>query len=165
MTFAADLQRFQVLVAKRSTELMLNLVPALHKSITEGSSVTGAPGQPVDTGALRASWQYEFSPTMTTATIGTNLGYAPVIEYGLRSKYDPRGDYGRTGGQIGPAMASGGRGRNPNKAFGVTGGQIGPSEGGDRITIRSTKGGIGSVRMTVANADRVQADVLAQVTR
>lgn len=137
MTFAADLQRFQVLVAKRSTELMLNLVPALHKSITDGSSLTGAPGQPVDTGFLRSSWQYEFGPGFTTATIGTNVAYAPAIEYGTRSKYDPSGV------------------RNERKS----------PDGGSRRAIKSTVGGIGSVRMTVANADRVQADVLAQVTR
>lgn len=137
MTFATDLQRFQVLVAKRSTELMLGLVPALHKSITEGSSLTGAPGQPVDTGYLRDSWQYEFAPDFLTATIGTPASYAPVIEYGTRSKYDP----------------SGTRGDRKN------------ADGSTRRAIKSTVGGIGSVRMTVANADRVQAEVLAQVTR
>jgi hypothetical protein len=137
VTFAADLQRFQVLVAKRNAELMLNLVPALHKSITEGSSLTGAPGQPVDTGFLRASWQYEFAPDLLTATIGTNVAYAPVIEYGTRSKFDPKGERGDR--------------KNP--------------DGSTRRAIKSTVGGIGSVRMTVANADRVQADVLQQVTR
>jgi hypothetical protein len=165
MSFADDLRRFQVKVTGRSVELMMTVVPALHLSITEGSAMTGAPGQPVDTGFLKNSWQYEFAPDFATATIGTNVGYAPVIEYGLRSKYDPRGDYGVLGGQIGPAMASGGRGQRPNKAFGVRGGQVGPSESGDRITIRSSKGGIGSVRLTVANADRVLAEAVRQVTR
>jgi hypothetical protein len=165
MSFADDLRRFQVKVTGRSVELMMTVVPKLHESIVEGSSLTGAPGQPIDTGALRSSWQYEYAPDFSSATIGTFLGYAPVIEYGLRSKYDPRGDYGVAGGQIGPAMMRGGRGQNPNKAYGVRGGQVGPSEGGDRITIRSRQGGIGSVRLTVANADRVLAEAVRQVTR
>lgn len=137
MTFADDMRRFQVKVTGRSVELMMTLVPALHQSVTEGSAVTGAPGQPVDTGFLKNSWQYEFAPDFATATIGTNVGYAPVIEYGVRSKYDDAGA------------------RNPIKPVG----------GASRRSIKSTVGGPGSVRLTVANADRVLAEAVRQVTR
>ena len=48
----------------------------------EGSSITGAPGQPVDTGALRASFVDDFvSPT--SWRIQTNIEYAPAIEDGI----------------------------------------------------------------------------------
>jgi phage gpG-like protein len=53
-----------------------------HRSIKEGSELTGAPGQPVDTGALRNSWQFEFNDP-NHATIGTNMEYAEPIEDGV----------------------------------------------------------------------------------
>ena len=52
-------------------------------SIVEGSALTGSPGQPVDTGALKASWQTEF-PDANTAIISTSLVYAPMNETGVR---------------------------------------------------------------------------------
>ena len=61
-----------------------------QRSIVEGSDLTGAPGQPVDTGFLKGSWQRWYqSPTLQT--IGTNVAYAPAIEDGTRASYDPRG--------------------------------------------------------------------------
>jgi hypothetical protein len=57
------------------------------RSIQEGSELTGAPGQPVDTGALKASWQLVFDDP-NHATIGTNLVYAEPIEDGV-GKYGP----------------------------------------------------------------------------
>lgn len=55
-------------------------------SIQNGSAVTGSPGQPVDTGALKASWQLVLEKDH--ATIGTNLVYAIPIEDGT-GKYGP----------------------------------------------------------------------------
>ena len=53
-----------------------------QRSIVEGSELTGAPGQPVDTGFLKGSWtRWYDSPTKQT--IGTNVVYAPVIEDGV----------------------------------------------------------------------------------
>lgn len=52
------------------------------RSVVEGSELTGAPGQPVDTGALRASWHLDFSDA-DHATISTNLAYAEAIEEGV----------------------------------------------------------------------------------
>jgi hypothetical protein len=53
-----------------------------YESIVVGSPVTGAPGQPVDTGALRASWQLTF-PKRTRAEIMTRQVYAAAIEDGV----------------------------------------------------------------------------------
>lgn len=51
-------------------------------SIKTGSAETGAPGQPVDTGNLRNSWQVEFDDPEfpTEATIGTPVEYAQAVE-------------------------------------------------------------------------------------
>jgi hypothetical protein len=53
-----------------------------HRSIQSGSELTGAPGQPVATGNLRNSWQFEF-PTPDSARISTNVEYAQPIEDGI----------------------------------------------------------------------------------
>lgn len=53
-----------------------------HQSIQSGSALTGAPGQPIDTGNLRNSWQVEF-PTPDSAIIGTPVEYARPIEDGV----------------------------------------------------------------------------------
>lgn len=68
--------------ANQALDVFRGVVVAAHESIVNGSPITGAPGQPVDTGALRASWQVAFD-TPTSATISTNLEYAPVIEEGI----------------------------------------------------------------------------------
>lgn len=56
------------------------------RSIVEGSELTGAAGQPVDTGFLRASWQVTFDGG--SATIGSNAAYAEPIEDGT-GKHGP----------------------------------------------------------------------------
>lgn len=61
-----------------------------QRSIVEGSELTGAPGQPVDTGFLKGSFQ-RFYDSPTKQTIATNVAYAPAIEDGTRASYDPRG--------------------------------------------------------------------------
>ena len=59
-------------------------VEACHRSIVDGSPVTGAPGQPVLSGALRRSWQIHYL-TPLVAEIRTRLWhYAPQIEDGIR---------------------------------------------------------------------------------
>lgn len=68
-------------------EHFLDVCGEALRSVQEGSELTGAPGQPVDTGALRASWQLAF-PDPDTAIIGTNLVYAAPIEEGV-GKYGP----------------------------------------------------------------------------
>jgi phage gpG-like protein len=53
-----------------------------QRSIVEGSELTGAPGQPVDTGNLKTSWTRSYD-SPTRQTIGTNVVYAPFIEDGV----------------------------------------------------------------------------------
>lgn len=121
MTYESDVKRFSVKVESRVPEVLVGVAQGCHESIVNGSPLTGAPGQPVDTGALKNSWQLVFEPDMSGATIGTNVVYAPAIEAGV-GKYGP-------------------------------------------LTLRSATGGFHSVELTVANADRILQDVLAQVAK
>ena len=81
--FQKDLQRFQRNLEQRNQTRFVRVVDAVHRSIVHGSPVTGAPGQPVDTGALRASWRVAF-PSPMAAEIQTELEYAPIIEDNVR---------------------------------------------------------------------------------
>ncbi len=83
MSFASDLKSFSVKVEARNRDIFVRTVEETTKSIVEGSAITGAPGQPVDTGNLKTSWQTNFdSPTQ--ATIATNVDYAPHVEDNVR---------------------------------------------------------------------------------
>jgi hypothetical protein len=70
----------------RAQAIAMDIFPEVaqeaHRSVQEGSQITGAPGQPVDTGNLRASWQLEF-PSPTRARISTNVEYAEAVEDGV----------------------------------------------------------------------------------
>jgi hypothetical protein len=66
-----------------SKALFVGTTTEVQRSIVEGSEITGAPGQPVDTGALKASWIPEFVSESEWQTT-TNLDYAPIIEDNLR---------------------------------------------------------------------------------
>jgi hypothetical protein len=96
------------------------------ESIVEGSALTGAPGQKVDTGALKASWIQEI--TEDGVRISTNIAYAPIIEEDIRSSYDREGE-------------------QPSRPKGAT--------GGHRPHVKSTVGGPHSVALTVAGIDRL----------
>lgn len=80
MTFSSDIRRFVVKVQGRAPALLASIATKAHRSIVEGSAVTGSPGQPVDTGFLRNSWKLTFEPRY--AEIRTNVAYAPAIEDG-----------------------------------------------------------------------------------
>ncbi len=88
MSYESDVKRFSVKVTSRVPEVLVGVAQGLHESIVNGSPLTGAPGQPVDTGALKNSWQLVIEPDLSGATIGTNLEYAPVIEAGV-GKHGP----------------------------------------------------------------------------
>jgi hypothetical protein len=101
------------------------VVAHAHRSIQEGSEITGAPGQPVDTGQLRISWQVS-KLTETEAVIscgGDAAKYAMIIETGIRPI---------------------GRGR---------GNATGRS--GTRITLRSPVGGFHSIQLTLDGLQRI----------
>lgn len=81
MGFGDDVVRWTEKVEAKSREVFVNTVLAAHESIVQGSPVTGAPGQPVDTGLLKGSWQVDIEGEV--GTISTNVAYAPVIEDGI----------------------------------------------------------------------------------
>lgn len=82
-SFGAQLQNFQRKVAFRERAVFVGTATEVLRSIQEGSEITGAPGQPVDTGNLRASWNIAF-PDENTAVVSTNVEYAPEIEDNTR---------------------------------------------------------------------------------
>lgn len=82
MTFSDDLARFSAKVETKSRAAFVNVCAAAKSSITDGSHITGSPGQPVDTGNLKASWHLEFT-SPTVAEISTNVAYAEAVEDGV----------------------------------------------------------------------------------
>lgn len=79
--FSEQVRRWTRQTTTRSREVFVNVANHVHRSVQTGSETTGAPGQPVDTGALRNSWQLTFEST--EALISTGLVYAPPIEDGV----------------------------------------------------------------------------------
>lgn len=58
------------------------VVVEAHRSIQSGSEITGAPGQPVQSGNLRNSWIYAIVQRIR-ATISSPVEYAESIEDGI----------------------------------------------------------------------------------
>lgn len=85
--FGADLQKFVLLVRERQKAVFKDACAMAEESIQNGSAISGAPGQPVQTGKLLLSWQLRLDSD-TQATIDTNSLYAPAIEDGV-GKYGP----------------------------------------------------------------------------
>jgi hypothetical protein len=81
--FRNQLLGFSVKIQRMERDVFVGVTEEVHKSIVEGSPITGAAGQPVDTGALRASWTPAFLDANTWQDT-THLIYAPVIEDNLR---------------------------------------------------------------------------------
>jgi hypothetical protein len=85
MGFADQLQGFKDLVVARVQETHDAVTDAAFQSIVHGSSLTGAPGQPVATengGKLRDSWTQEREGP-ARSIISTDVSYAPDIEDGV----------------------------------------------------------------------------------
>ncbi len=101
MSFSDDLRKFAEDFKRDHDAVFAGVVTEVHRSIVEGSEITGAPGQPVDTGHLRASWTTEFvSPR--EAVISTNVEYAVTIEENLRgAKVSSKDKYGKPKPEIG----------------------------------------------------------------
>lgn len=83
MSFSDDVGAFAAKADARNKALFVNVASAVKGSIVDGSPVTGAPGQPVDTGTLKASWILAFDAP-GVAVISTNVEYAPIIEDNIR---------------------------------------------------------------------------------
>lgn len=87
MAFADDIAKFTVKLDRVGENLVPRIGQLTQQSIVEGSALTGAPGQPVDTGNLRNSWHLSF-PEPGVAQITTHVEYAEVIEDGV-GRYGP----------------------------------------------------------------------------
>jgi hypothetical protein len=83
MNFRDDLKRFSARIKTQERAVFVGVAAAAKASIVEGSPITGAPGQLVQSGNLRSSWQLEFE-SPTAALISTNVEYAPEMEHGVR---------------------------------------------------------------------------------
>lgn len=79
--FGDAIKAWTLKVERQSREVFVGSVMAAHASIQVGSQITGAPGQPVDIGNLRASWQADIEGDV--GTISTNSEYAPQNEDGI----------------------------------------------------------------------------------
>jgi hypothetical protein len=129
MSFKSDLLGFSVKIQRMERDVFVGVTEEVHKSIVDGSPITGAMGQPVGQygpgynegrvgGALRASWTPAFVDRDTWQTT-THLNYAPGIEDGI--------------GPHGP------------------------------IELRSTRGGLHSVKTTRVGFSRIVEYVTAKV--
>lgn len=76
---AADLQAWAAKVERNLGLIFVNTATSVRDSVVEGSPVTGAPGQPADTGNLKSAWLLQF-PELSVAEISTRVAYAPAIE-------------------------------------------------------------------------------------
>lgn len=83
MSFESDLAAFFAKTRYKTQAVFVNTAAAVKDSIVNGSAITGAPGQPVDTSNLKNSWQLMFVGA-TAALIATNVEYAQVIEDNVR---------------------------------------------------------------------------------
>jgi hypothetical protein len=91
MSFTDEVRVFALKVDAKSKDVITEAGVEVQRSLVEGSEITGAPGQPVDTGFLRSSFIPERISEFEWQTT-TNVSYAPVIEYGIREAFDPRGE-------------------------------------------------------------------------
>ena len=82
--FAGDLKRFGLKCEVRTQEDFVEIASEVQRSVVEGSELTGAPGQPVQSGKLKASWIPRFlSPLSWVTEVGPDTPYAKSIEDGL----------------------------------------------------------------------------------
>lgn len=79
--FSAVLKRVGVTTPRRVLDAARYAVEEMERSVVEGSELTGAPGQPVDTGNLFGSWQVT-RPSKYEWLLSTNVEYAEYIEHG-----------------------------------------------------------------------------------
>lgn len=87
--FEAHVQAFTDKVDDRLRRVVNECAMEIHRSVVEGSEITGAPGQPVDTGFLKSSWIARFLEAWRWQTTSF-ASYAKHIEEAvgitLRSK-------------------------------------------------------------------------------
>ena len=82
----SELGQFAQEVARRSRDIVTVSHIEARRSLVEGSELTGAPGQPVDTGNLASSFIDE-RPGPLEARTTTNVEYAEAVEDGVQAPY------------------------------------------------------------------------------
>lgn len=82
MSFGDQMGRVRLRIATTHRAVFDGAVLEATRAIVEGSEITGSPGQPVDTGNLKASYQTVYE-SPTRAVIGTNVEYARAVEDGI----------------------------------------------------------------------------------
>lgn len=104
MGFAEEITAFTLRFEARNQAVHTRAAELVYESIVDGSPLTGAPGQRVDTSFLRTSWvNLPLGPL--ERLIATPVAYAPIFE---GQPYDPRGTQ-RPAGMIsrGPSTVGG----------------------------------------------------------
>ena len=89
-TWESQIAKFQAKLDRRVNDVFLNTAEKIRDSAVFGSDITGAPGQPVDTGNLKNSWQLTH-PEKLLARITTNVEYAEAVEEGIQAPYTTKG--------------------------------------------------------------------------
>ena len=82
MSFHGDIRRFIRLTENRQVQIHREVGVAIHRSIVLGDPATGSPGQPVDEGALKGSWQKKRLAKLLTQST-SNAAHARPIEEGI----------------------------------------------------------------------------------
>lgn len=82
MSWDPPLSTFDQKNRERVRRVFVRASEEVLRSVQTGSELTGAPGQPVDTGNLRASWNLQFE-SESESLISTNVEYAQPIEEGV----------------------------------------------------------------------------------
>ncbi len=148
MSFGDDLRLFGEKAERNIHAVFLGSVDAVHGSVVEGSAVTGAPGQPVDTGNLKGSWQETF-PEPMVGQVATNVVYAEAVEHGQQEPYTTSAHGTSRTLEDGTVVS-----------YTVLGGtQVTPGP----MTFRSGVGGAHSVKLTRAGWQDIVRDVARQV--
>ena len=88
--FEAQVHAFEVKLDHKLRRVVNGCAIELQRSVVEGSEITGAPGQPVDTGFLWSSWIGHFTDPWRWL-LTTPASYARVIEENMREAFDPKG--------------------------------------------------------------------------
>ena len=86
MSWESSIARWQRKYKKRTKLIFVRSAQIAFESIKEGSSITGAPGQPIDDAILIRSWTLKMEGPFE-ALVSTPVLYAPGIENAM----GPRG--------------------------------------------------------------------------
>lgn len=112
--FDGGLEKFRRKLAAFETELIPEVGRLMHESITVGSRLTNAPGQPQDDGDLLKSWTLKV--TKHSAESVSNSPYARQNEDGLRRGGKPYVQRSAKGGRHSVRLTRRGMQRIVNEA-------------------------------------------------